>query len=343
MKILKCTRKLLSLVIVFVMILSLSTASFALDNSKETLYKQAKLVANSYMQNSGSCKDPIELYNLNEEVAALFFASGTSGYVIVKLNDFSVPEYSTESNNTFITDKNAKYYYNGPLVYLKQVNNQLLDLPGSKLLGTVQEVKNGMNRQAAANGMIIFGSDHKSSDKALRDARLSQVMSAKAVPLIVGYITGTVPNYSYNPNGICAATASAMYARYYDIYRDNNYVPVGLETAAGVLLTITLATYIPVNAIPFQVVNGLSSYLTSQGVSSGIYAETATSMNISACIANNEPFVMLINNHPTYGNHYVTGYGYSFNSSANYAIVNNGWGSTGVYINLNYANTIVHQ
>lgn len=206
-----------------------------------------------------------------------------------------------------------------------------------------EHFKNRINKQAEADSIIIFGSDHAQNDKALRDARLSQILTAKVAATIVSYISGTVPNYSYNPNGICGATASAMYVRYYDIYRNNNYVPVGLETSTGVLLTIHLSTYIPASATVLQVVNGLYSYLLSQGVSSGFFAETATTMNIGSCIANNEPYIMLITNHPTYGNHYVTGYGYSFNSYANYAIVNNGWGSTGIYINLVYANTIVHQ
>lgn len=45
-----------------------------------------------------------------------------------------------------------------------------------------------------------------------------------------------------------------------------------------------------------------------------------------------------IKGHPTYNNHWVTGYGYS----DNFAIVNNGWGSNGIYINLSYGTSLVY-
>ena len=42
--------------------------------------------------------------------------------------------------------------------------------------------------------------------------------------------------------------------------------------------------------------------------------------------------------HPTYKNHWVTGYGYS----DNFAVVNDGWGRNGIYINLSYGACLVY-
>ena len=66
-----------------------------------------------YKSNS-KLSQPIELYNPNNEVSALFFADKTGGYIIVNVDDESVPEFSPTENNKYIVNKDKRYFYNGP-------------------------------------------------------------------------------------------------------------------------------------------------------------------------------------------------------------------------------------
>ena len=235
---------------------------------------------------------------------------------------------------------------------MKQVDNQILDLPGNEVLGNIQEIKIEINNKVKSGSLTIFGSDKSQNDIAKRSDQLSTAKTIIKLSSAINTttraadyrtISGTVPNYSYNTNNICAATASAMYLRYCDIYVNGKYVPSSLETTDGVALIMYLTNYIPGGAIPYQVLNGLWSFLSLQGVSNSIAAYTASTTSISSSVGSNKPYIMLINGAPTYGNHYVTGYGYNFDyNNSNFAIVNDGWGSKGIQINIYYAHTVIY-
>ena len=163
-------------------------------------------------------------------------------------------------------------------------------------------------------------------------------------PRAIQYVTGTVPNYSYNVNGICGATASAMWLKWYDNYVNNSYVPSSLTSSIGVALIQHLVSYIPSNSNAGQVSSGIYSYLGTQGISHFPYTDYANETTIlSAVNGMGRPYILRIAGHPQYTNHWVTGYGYSQPSPGTiFAIVNDGWGSTGIQITMSYAANIVY-
>jgi len=59
-----------------------------------------------------------ELYNIKDEIAAILYNLDT-GYIIVNVKDFNIPEFSFESNSWYSND-NSKKYYNGGLESMKK-------------------------------------------------------------------------------------------------------------------------------------------------------------------------------------------------------------------------------
>ena len=345
---LKKSIKLLILVLVLVMFSNtMLNPIFAASNSRDLLYSQARQVASTYLgfsiEDFTLC-DPIDLYNLDDKLVALCFASSDVGYIIVSLVDFSVPEFSIESNNQYFTERNVKYYYNGPLVYMKLVGDQVVDLPTSTILGSVADVRNELEQQVIEGINTLYGSGTNAiSDEEARREKIA-LINSNPTRATAGYITGTVPVYSYNTGVTCGATAAAMYLRYYDIYRNSNYVPTWLETNDGDALCAYMIFYIPGMAQVQDMYNGVYAYLLQQSVTHYFGYDTATFYNVVSSVSRNEPYILLLYGHPTYGHHYVTGYGYWYNYlNADYAIVNDGWGAHSIIISTGTMVTIFNQ
>lgn len=159
------------------------------------------------------------------------------------------------------------------------------------------------------------------------------------------YISGTVPNYDHNPDGICGSTAAAMLLRWYDLYQNNNYVPSSLESANGVVLIEHLRSYIDGDnpgSDPGDVYFGILDYCADQGVSHAGGIENYSDAYVMGRVDTYEiPFLVCTLNHPKYGNHWVTGYGYNYSNGTCYPIVNDGWGNKGIAINPIFLRQIV--
>ena len=79
------------------------------------------------------------------------------------------------------------------------------------------------------------------------------------------------------------------------------------------------------------------------GIDSSVHLDYVNTGFIVSTVYNDEPYILGLNNHPTYKDHWVTGYGYMQNSSTVfYAIVNDGWGSTGVHLSMDYTDFIIY-
>ena len=131
-----------------------------------------------------------------------------------------------------------------------------------------------------------------------------------------------------------------MMLRYLDTYFLGDYVPSSLETSDGIALIQHLVPYLnDPGSTPSDVINGLEDYLDDRNINDDVvfdYAGIGIIMNV---VLDSHPYVLGVHNHPTYDEHWVTGYGYY---STNYAIVNDGWGSTNVYINLSYTDYMIY-
>ena len=96
-----------------------------------------------------------------------------------------------------------------------------------------------------------------------------------------------------------------------------------------------------------DVVFGMSWYLANVGLSSSYSVLSAGNplfITYLYCINLGRPVVVGLTSHPTYGEHWVAGYGYYQDTilHANFAIVNDGWGSNGININWVYVDNLIY-
>lgn len=336
----KLKSKLTSLIICITLVFSsFITASAQVNNNSS--YASVKQYAQAYMKKYKSnsiLKDPIKLYNMNNDVVALFFSDKTGGYIIINVDDKSIPEFSPSYNNKYIVDNSKKYFYNGPVTYMEEENGQIVDLNNNLNLGTLYQVKSKLK------GKVVYGEAEKKNSFSVNKT------SSQNLNLTSGYdywytIMGSVPTYSYNPNSICGSTAAAMYLRYYDYYINDNYVPTSISSSDEVLLINYLVPYIDGStpgSTPGELQTGITNYLRGRGIYTSIYLDVLNMGIVAGLVGNDRPFIAGLNNHPVYTNHWVTGYGYAGNSSGSYIIVNDGWGASNVYINTIYTDYIVY-
>lgn len=306
------------------------------DGHENNKYLEEINIANEFIRNvlnKDSYNRIIELYDTNDNIKYLFFDLRQDGYVIIDIENNVVVEGGTEENK-FIPQVDEKCYYNGPLLYYEKSNDHFVEVHSQQMV----------DKRDLAESMEI-------SKKAVNRSKVIRGEESNIMPLAnTEYditITGTLPNYSYNPNGICGSTAAAMFLRYLDIYVNSNYVATSLQTSDGEALIKELVSYIDgwfpgSNANDMK--SGLQKYINSRGISHTIVKENYSSSSFKTRINANRPVVVGLENHPTYEDHWVTAYGYYISTTPTvaYVIVNDGWGDRGVYINPSYIDYIVY-
>ncbi|WML36192.1 hypothetical protein [Clostridium sp. OS1-26] len=118
-----------------------SQSQSTVKNDYTTIKTYVQKFFNSH-NGKGTLNDPIELYNLNNNLQALFFSSNSGGYLIVNLADYTIPEFSPVDKNSFITVNGKKHFYNGPLSYLEEDNNgQVIDSKTKQNRGSLKNLK----------------------------------------------------------------------------------------------------------------------------------------------------------------------------------------------------------
>lgn len=265
------------------------------------------------------------LKNAEGDNRYVYLPFSTGGYLVYDIDLNVVHEYSTTSGNPYI-EGSDDVYYTGALGYYEKdtdENDIFVEIPTRKVIGNYD---NFSLMAEDINNSIINNTVSSYSQNSVFAVNSS------------GKISGTVPNYKHNPDGICGSTSAAMLLRWYDIYVNGNYVPSSLQSSDGVKLIEHLRSYIDGSkpgSTTGDVYSGIISYCSSQGIKhNGGYAIVDISYVVGRVDTYKTPFILGLNHHPTYGNHWVTGYGYNVSGGSNYATVNDGWGSTGVSINL---------
>lgn len=252
-----------------------------------------------------------------------------TGYIIYDTDKSIVIEYSVESDNTYV-EKSAKgnIYYIGPLEYYKADGSKMVSLVTGETVGTIETVA---DIERAINVKTQIAS------------KTAPVM--RAASSTEYYISGKVPSYGYNVGGICGANAASMWLKWYDNNVNGNYVPASLTSTSGQTLIKHMASYIPAGSgTGGKIAGGIYSYLKTQGINHFPLSEYANEETVTSAVSGQRrPYSLGLVGHPTYGNHWVTGYGYSqLGVGTIYAIVNDGHGGTGVHIVMSYTDYIVH-
>lgn len=308
-------------VIAAIISLGATVTAFATE-TKDTLKETATYFLEAHYGHTINLDDGIDLLGNSQNVIARCYQVDEGGYIIISTEDQQVVEFSITDNNPFFTDATKNYYYGGPLTYLENVDGQLIDIHNQEELGAVDEISSLLSLEASDQPVAFSGSNY-------------------------AVTTYRPPTYSYNVQNNCGSVAVAMYFMCLDKNFNDAYVPSSLEptTADGRLLIEHFIPWIDssgTGSYVGDVLNGMRKFLAENNMSS----KNVTSVNgadgllsyIVGRVSNNHPYILDIKGHPTYKNHWVTGYGYS----DNFAVVNDGWGRNGIYINLSYGASLVY-
>ena len=267
------------------------------------------------------------LYDYNDTIVAYVFILQPTGYVIIDTLR-TIPEFSLENPCPFeISDKT---YYFGPLSYFKKVNSQYISVKDNTILNH-SDMEN-LSKSYAEKRYTIVNANKKNRT----------AVNPYAIPdsKTLGY---ALRPYSYNTGDICGSTAAAILLMCYQDYIDSRVVAPAHRTSDGVALIKFLAQHIDNNSYPgstaANVAVGLNYYLKNYRGITNFSASRSASNHFSAVrsqIANGYPIETLVNNAPTYGNHWVVAYGYTYTYAARFMIVNDGWGRMGINIDYQY-------
>ena len=99
---------------------------YSSENSYE-LEEKVALMVMSHFNTYYAIKNTYELYNINNDFEAICYELSPCGYIIVNVNDLSVPEFSPTATSPYTSDT-AFYVYNGPIRYFEKMNNTYIDL-----------------------------------------------------------------------------------------------------------------------------------------------------------------------------------------------------------------------
>ncbi len=287
----------------------------------------------------------IPLHNTNNAIVAYCYLLSPEGYAVFDLVGCMV-ESGTGNDKVYesiVSSADKIMYYAGPFDFFIQTNGQYKNII-TEYNYTFETIETACDNFATKANNISQASISHSND------------STQGVKVYYT-LSGSMRNYSHNPNGICAATASAIALMYYRDHIDSSVVRDWLVSSDGIDLIEFLAPQMhgsltnPVGATLANVVSGLGYYFRYYGLQNKYSALSASASNKASAFSNmkniiqsNRPIILLINSHPVYGNHYITVYEIFQDVGfldAYYVNAKNGWGGTAT-VSLNYATGYVY-
>lgn len=282
----------------------------------------------------------IPLYDIENKVIAYYYEITPTGYCII--DGFgNIIECAFNKRKEL---PNGKIFYLSPTLLCSKENNEYINTE-NKAIEKVSEKSDFGNKINTIAQKYKSKSTDEISNKDIKR------LSARAN---YNTISASCRTYSFNPDGRCGSTASAILLMYYNDYIDDYMVLSSYETNDGVSLINLLVPHIegddPANGSnTAEVVSGLNWYLRWKGRAGNYVATSSASIYYStymSIIDSGRPAIIDLNAAPTYGEHWVVGYGYQKypRSDRTYAyyIVNDGWGKNGVYILSDYVGDAVY-
>ena len=279
----------------------------------------------------------ISLYNHDDEVIAYYYSLIPKGYVICNTSG-DIIECSIDNAKT-ITNK--KTYYVEPTVLCNKSGDKFINLSNGNVYN---------------ESVIVTKST--SFTKKINDIDMLDIGSSQQTEMVqpraraYNTLSGTCRTYSFNPTGICGSTAAAIFFMYYNDHIDDYMVLSSYETSDGVSLITLLEPHIDgeePGSNTTDLVSGMNWYLRWKGQANSYTAISTTNISYSSyrsIIDSGRPVIIDLNSAPTYGEHWVVGYGYELyvraNASYEYYIVNDGWGSNSVFILSDYVGDAVY-
>lgn len=255
-----------------------------------------------------------------------------TGYIIVNVNDLSVPEFSLEDEAPF-SDKDKFNIYNGPVSYIEKQDGKLIDV----LTGDVFE---------KTEVSLKYKQEKKDKQKIYENLKQKISDSLKSVQpmsfIEQGSLTGTLR--TWGTSYYCGVDGTAIILMYIDDYYDENVVSTNIESASGLTNYLVNSNYIynsPASGDDIlygeQGSTGLNDYLVDRGYLYSGYTGFKSSYSwwlLKNKIDSNKPLMIgTSTTHPTYPSHWIIAHGYCRGyDGVPYVIVNNGFGSNNIYV-----------
>lgn len=334
-------KKLLSLVISFIVILLSSSVCFAAGEEAElnSSFSGLKDIIPS---------SQIDLYNSSDCYCASYFKLQNGGYVIFEPLTKTILEYSIESDPTNYKINGKKQIYLGPTNYYEKNNDIFKDK---------NKIRNENLNKQSAQEIDIF--KNSCSGTFVDGSSYSEVIGQVGIDSS-GYLLHNTVLVNNNTNGTCGSTAATIVFLYYEDYIDTKYI-TSTERTNYNSLTNTLISYIEPNyggTTYSQLKSGINKFLSSRNLSSNCDYITKSNIltsplsKITSYIDKNKPCIIgLKSNTPTYGAHWAVATGYvtytwtqpqSTTPYAQFIQVNDGWGNRNIWINYKYIDGMVY-
>lgn len=309
-------KKMLCLILIVAMFTSMCTVGFAYegDFSVEREYVERFL---QRINHFSTVSEPVILKNVNGELEAVCFSIDSGGYIIVNVNDLSIPELSFENSTPF--KGNREFVYNGPLQYFKQENGNLISVMSDDIVSSTEFE-------------TIYTKNAIDKNKKLYD--IKNTHESRAVPTEV-YLSGTLKTW-YKSGGLCGAIAGAIVMMFYNDNVSESYVDSSNENSND--LIDLMNEYIDTDnsgaTSTSEEVDGLNAYMDDQGVNNSVYSKSSFNFTtLRSKINYDTPVIIDTDNHPVYGEHWIIAHGYFYSIvDGQYVIINNGWGQNNVWI-----------
>lgn len=328
------TRSILMFMLILSFMLSSVSSAIASSTSNQGTFDIEKKYGEmllSQMGHASSISNPIKLNNMDNKLEAVCFKIDKGGYIIVNINNLSVPELSFETESKF-NDKNENYFYNGPMAYFKKSNKDLISLYDNKNVNQIFDK---------------FYSEKK-TDKNKKIEELENQSQALLASSSEVLLPTALKTYSFNPDGRCGSVAAAITLKYYDEVVSSSYVSNyhenGDNNGTGSLLIDYLTSYIepgtPKGTISTQLASGINDYLikdrriTTDSASRQSYSLST----VKSKIDQSRPIILGCTTSSDFGSHWVVVHGYWGQSTSKYMIVNNGYGENSIWINADTSN-----
>lgn len=255
------------------------------------------------------------LDNLYGKEEAILFSTNNEGYIIVNLNDLSIPEMSLYNNCPLIDYDNP--VYNGPLDYYYESNGIIKSILDDLIVDindvTYFYTKENLN-YSLEDVYSLFNT---------KQARY--VKSEK-------YLSGELKKW-YISGGNCGSIASAICMRYYYDYVDTSYVDSD-KIEENTLIAL-MQEYVGEGGTNYNnLYKGLNKYFKSRNINNNAIKKTSFNFsNVKQAILSDRPIIVGTLKHPTYKDHWIIAHGY-FESrvDGSYIIINNGWKNNNVWI-----------
>ena len=305
------------------LVMIISSIPVSANSTESTLSSSISIAterAENFLYSVGyqaTVNNPLILHNLNNEYEAVVFCTSSGGYIIVNLNDLSIPEWSPSKENPFL---NCSYpIYNGPLNYYYKQSGTVLTLYDNEVLDLSK--------------LTYIYSVEKSIDLNQQLTSLERINYTDQVraPVVEKYITGDLQTWSVDW-AYCGTIASAICMRYFYDYVSTNYVSSN-SISQNSLITL-MQNYVGDGYYYSTIVNGLNSYFRNKNVTNtAVETSSLNFTTVKQSIIRNRPIIIGVTGHPTYEEHWIIAHGY-FESTVDgkYLIVNDGWGNNDVWL-----------